>query len=104
MSPREPGGNKTANLQSGMTIKAAAELMNVSERQVYSARELIATGRQDLIGACERGEISLHAALKQAKPEKRNKPVNGFNALCAAWRKASGPERSRFREWLEVSQ
>ena len=36
----------------------------------YKAKELIATGREDLGGAVEAGKISLHRALRLAKPEK----------------------------------
>ena len=46
--------------EKGLTVREAAQLMNVSERAVYMARAIRATGRTGLIEACERGEMSLH--------------------------------------------
>ncbi len=65
----------TANLQAkGLTVKQAAQLMNVSERSVYYARKLARSGRQDLCGRVERGELRISAALKLAYPEEVKQP------------------------------
>lgn len=42
--------------------------MNVSERLVYMARRLLRSGRDDLVEAVDRGEMTVHAALKAALP------------------------------------
>lgn len=68
------GMTTTANLQTKLTVAQAAKVMNVSERSVYMVGELMATGRQDLLQAVERGDISILGALKLAKPDKYAKP------------------------------
>ena len=65
----------TANLQTGLTVKQAARLMNVSERNVYNARKLRRSGRDDLVARVECGELSINAALKLAYP-----PASGTQA------------------------
>ena len=96
-----PALEPTANLQSRMTIKQAAKLMNVSERGVYMAIELLGTDRDDLITAVKRGEIKLHAALVVAKPERYGKAKNGLSALTRAWRSATEGERVTFLRQVE---
>lgn len=49
-----------------VTIAEAAKLMNVSVRSVERGRQLMRTGRQDLVDRCKRGEMSVHAALIEA--------------------------------------
>ncbi len=84
----------TANLQSGnksrLTVKQAAILMNVSERTIYMARELKRTGREDLVTAVEQGKMSLHAALKLARPKRYAKSKYARSALMSAWAAAVG--------------
>jgi hypothetical protein len=76
-----------------MTARQAAQQMSVSERSVYTARRIIRSGRQDLIDACERGEMSLNAALKQIDgPPKQDR----YAALCRAWNAANADEQGRF--------
>lgn len=89
----------TANLQKGLTVKEAAKLMQVSERQVYYAQKLRRSGRADLIAAVQRGEITLHAALRQVYPPP---PKDGLKALLRAWQGASEEERTHFRTFLDV--
>jgi hypothetical protein len=63
----------TAHLQSPqrrLTVKQIAKLWNVSERMIYSALELIRTGREDICDEVIAGRLKMHAALKLAKPEK----------------------------------
>jgi hypothetical protein len=81
--------------------------MNVSERVVYMARELVRTGREDLILECEQGRMTVLGALKIAKPEKYRPKVtpvpNGTEvefALQAAWTRATNDERLAFLEWI----
>jgi hypothetical protein len=60
-----------ANLQSGLTVKQAARALNVSERMVYMARRIVRSGRQDLITACTRGELSVNAAVRIIDRDRR---------------------------------
>jgi hypothetical protein len=86
-----------ANLQPRMTAKDAARLMNVSERMVYMARELMATNRSDLVTKVEAGRMTMLGALKLAKPQKYGpKPGAGLKAIIVAWNKATEEERA----WL----
>jgi hypothetical protein len=76
-----------------LTIKAAAKLMNVSERSVYYAyARRIARERPDLIQACECGEMSLHAAIRIIDGPK---PVDRYANLVKAWNAASDDDRRR---------
>jgi hypothetical protein len=89
--------DRSANLHLyRMTIRQAAKSMNVSERSVKKAIELLKSGRSDLIAAVEAGSVSLHRALKLAKPEKYDKPRDGLKALVLAWHKANEVERHLF--------
>ena len=88
-----------ANLQKRPTIKEAAKLMQVSERQVYYARKLRRSGRADLIEAARRDEITLHAALRIAYPPP---PKDGLRALLRAWRTATEEERGAFLQLIEI--
>jgi hypothetical protein len=87
----------TANLQTGLTVKQAAQLMNVSERSVYLARKLARSGRADLCAAVERGELSMHAALQQIEPPRRK---DTLKPLLLAWNAATQSEREAFLEAL----
>lgn len=92
----------TANLQTVLTVKQAATVMNVSERAVYMARELRAC-RPDLGNKVMAGEMSLLAALKIAKPEKYAKRKDGPAVLLAAWNKATEGERAAFLDAIAPS-
>ena len=58
-----------------MTVKTTAKAMNVSERQVYLARRVLRSGRDDLIQAVERGEMTVAAALRVGWKARRCKNV-----------------------------
>jgi hypothetical protein len=79
-----------------MTVKQAAQLMNVSERQVYLAKELVATGREDLVDTIMAGRMSLPAALKIAKPAKYDRRRNRYHDLVKAWNACSEDQRAAF--------
>ena len=83
----------TANLQTGMTMKQAAEVMNVSERSVYSARRLLRSGRDDLRAAVERGDMSLNKALSIAYGKRR---ASRYERLMRAWNACDEAEQQRF--------
>ena len=88
--------NTAANLQSGFSVKTAAKLMNVSERAVYMARELLAVDRPDLHHEVSARNMSILGALKIAKPEKYGKKPNALGALLRAWEAATPDERDKF--------
>ncbi len=83
----------TANLQTGMTVKQAAQAMNVSERCVYNARRLIRTGRTNLVAAVQRGDTSLNKALVLAGEKQ---PASAYERLIRAWNACSEDEQGRF--------
>lgn len=63
----ENGGDRfteqSANLQSGSTSRAeAAELLNVSERTVNTAKKVEQRGAPELVDAVEQGQVSVSAA------------------------------------------
>ena len=86
----------TAKLQSRPTIKQIAIAAGVSERTLYMAIELIRTGREDLQMACLAGDMSLHAALKTAKPAKYSSEADRLAALRKAWLACSSDEAAAF--------
>ena len=83
----------TANLQAKVTVKEAAKSMNVSERSIYLARKLLRSGRQDLIDAVKKGEISTNKAISML--ENKPKPTN-YDRLVKAWNACSEGEKARF--------
>ena len=85
----------TANLHR-ITVRQAAQIMNVSERTVFMARELMACARPDLARAVENGRLSLHAALAAVKPSKYGKKPDRLTVLLKAWEAANKAEKSAF--------
>ncbi len=83
----------TANLQTEMTVKQAAKVMNVSERGIYNARRLIRTGRTDLIAAVDRGDMSVNKALVLAGEKQ---PASAYQRLIRAWNACSEDVQVRF--------
>jgi pyruvate/2-oxoglutarate dehydrogenase complex dihydrolipoamide acyltransferase (E2) component len=84
---------KRGRPHSGTSVRAAAALMNVSERQVHLAGELLRSGRADLIEATESGKTTLAAALRELRaarlPDRHEK-------LVLAWNRCDDEERGRF--------
>jgi len=76
--------------------------MNVSERTVYDARKLERTGRQDLVDACMRGEMSINAALIAAGARQRQSPT--WARLIAAWNAATSEERERLLQICSLDE
>lgn len=68
MSATEFRGNQhTANLQEAPTRAEAAELLNVSERSVNTAKKVEREGAPELIEAVEQGRVSVSAAADVAE-------------------------------------
>jgi len=86
----------TANLQTGLTVKQAARLMNVSERSVYNARKLRRSGRDDLVARVECGELSINAALKLAYPQQAEPKPDALALLMKVWCVVSPEDREAF--------
>lgn len=90
----------TANLHT--TVKQQAAAAGVSVRMIYLARQLIATGRDDLVEKVRAGGMTMNRALIEAgaKPP----PDNKSQALFAAWNLASDAERQAFIDWLSATR
>ena len=84
----------TANLQRKNAVREAAKLMKVSKRLVYYAGKLRRSGRQDLIEAVERGDMTLHKALKMLDAKETR--YDGLAGLMRAWKRATDEEESTF--------
>lgn len=71
-------------MSEGITVKRAAELMNVSPRMIYKARE-VRRLRPDLEPEIKAGRLSMHKAWLIARgkkpPTKREKFIRVWNAL-----------------------
>ena len=88
----------TANLH--ITVKQAAEMMNVSERMVYEAKRLYKTGRADLWEQVKAGTLTLHRALILAGVKSPSIKTQ-ICILKSAWVSATDAERRAFLDWLE---
>jgi len=55
------------------TVKETAELLGISERQLYKAcgSEILRWGRSDLMKKVQAGEMSIHAAWLEARGERK---------------------------------
>jgi hypothetical protein len=87
----------TANLQPRRSIRQLAAAAGVSERSMYTAIGIVRSGRQDIIAAVERGEMSLHKASKivSCTPDRTR-----LDRLVTAWRLASDHAREQFLDWV----
>jgi hypothetical protein len=83
--------SETANLQ--MTVRDAANLMNVSKRLVYRSRRVMRSGRLDLVDAFNRSDMTTHAALQIIDGPKP--PPDRYAALVRAWNAACEDDRRR---------
>lgn len=81
----------SANLQTRMTVKQLAKLMNVSERLYYMVQR-VRRLRPDLLPEVEAGRLRVHAALCIA--ENRPKPTS-WDRLVKAWNAATDEDRER---------
>ena len=100
---RDEVNDMSATLQPRMTVAQAARMMNVPERTVYLAGELMRTGRSDLVARVEVGGLKLLDALRIAKPEKYGNRRDRLREMKNTWRLALPEERDAFIEWLKSS-
>lgn len=72
--------------ESMVSVREAAQMMNVSERSVYQAKELQRC-RPDLAAQCKSGELTIREALRIANPVKYAKrdKVQQWLASYRAW-------------------
>ncbi|MPZ34881.1 MAG: hypothetical protein GEV13_28515 [Rhodospirillales bacterium] len=81
-----------------LTIRQAAELMNVSPRLIHNVRKVMRSQRRDLIEAVERGTMTVGEALRtldgSAEPPDR---VARFKAI---WRNCTPAERDAIAAWI----
>jgi hypothetical protein len=61
---------RSANWQTGEAAAAAAELLNVSTRNVYSAAKVREAGTPELVEAVERGKVAVSTAAEIARVER----------------------------------
>jgi hypothetical protein len=75
-----------------MTVRQEARERGVSERHLYMRRRLARSGRDDLLAAVQRGEMTVHKALQIAE----GKPLTAYEKLAAAWNTCTDEDRARF--------
>ncbi|MEX0319029.1 MAG: hypothetical protein AB3N21_13810 [Ruegeria sp.] len=92
--------DQPANLRPRVTVKQAAELMNVSERSVYLARAVNRL-RPDLATEIEAGRLSINEAHRIATG--KSKPTC-WDRLVKAWSAASPAEQKRFYSMLRQQE
>jgi hypothetical protein len=83
---------------SPISVRATADAMAISERLLNYARELQRSGREDLMAAVERGEMTVAGAVIElhgiALPDR-------YGKLVQAWNRCDEDERARFLTALE---
>ncbi|WP_395020189.1 hypothetical protein [Dongia sp.] len=97
----DQGTDRLLQICSGLAkrkrVAALAIHFKVSERLIWSSLELQRSGREDLIRAVERGQMTVHQALKQARSPRNARPSKpALPALRSAWGRASEAERAAF--------
>ena len=94
--PREK--NPHGRPHSALSVRAVADTMAISERLLSYARELQSSGREDLMAAVERGEMTVAGAVMElhgiALPDR-------YGKLVQAWNRCDEDERARFLTALE---
>jgi hypothetical protein len=83
----------------GLTIKQAAEVMNVSERMIYMARA-VQRSRPDLADKIAEGTMSMAEAYRLTT--KKPKPTS-YSRLVKAWNAASTQDQGRLLAELSLS-
>lgn len=91
------GKSHPANLQPSLTVKQAAELMNVSERTVYMALRVLRL-RPDLAAKMKAGSMSVNEAYRRTT--NRAMPTS-YDRLVTAWNAAGEHDRIRFIALLD---
>jgi len=79
------------------SIRAKAKTAGLSERSLYYAREIMRSGREDLVAATQHGEMTIGAAIRELRG---TAPPDRFNKLVSAWNRCSDDEQLRFLRLL----
>ena len=81
-----------------LNVRATAGAVAIAERLLYYALELQRSGREDLVAAVERGEMTVPGAVMKlhgiALPDR-------YGKLVQAWNRCDEDERARFLTALE---
>lgn len=81
-----------------LNVRATADAVAIAERLLYYALELQRSGREDLVAAVERGEMTVPGAVMKlhgiALPDR-------YGKLVQAWNHCDNDERARFIAELE---
>jgi len=116
---RRSGGDQTANLQfdipaepAPVSVAQAANLLNVSERSVNSARKVVERGADDLVAAVASGRVSVSAAADISdapKAEQAQIVARGEREILAAAKairaeKAAASREIRLDKIAEISR
>jgi hypothetical protein len=72
-----------------------------SERMIYYVKRVHRSGRQDLVDAVKRGEMTVHAAIRALDGPKQ---VNRYATLVKAWNAASGEDRRRLLTAVNLTE
>ena len=96
---KKPRENKPRGRpHSPLSVRAVADAMAISERLLSYAQELQRSGREDLMAAVERGEMTVAGAVMElhgiALPDR-------YGKLVQAWNHCDEDERARFLTALE---
>jgi hypothetical protein len=83
---------------SPFSVRAVADAMAISERLLSYARELQHSGREDLMAAVERGEMTVAGAVMELHGIT---PPDRYGKLVQAWNDCDEDERARFLTALE---
>jgi hypothetical protein len=82
---------------SGKSRRVIAAVNQVSERSLYYSQQIFRSGRGDLIGAVQRGEMTIAAAIRELTGARL---PDRYDKLVLAWNRCDDEERRRFLDEL----
>jgi ParB-like chromosome segregation protein Spo0J len=99
----------TSNEVSAITIKQAAEILNVGRASVERARFVLDSGNSELIDAVTRGHMTVSAAIKELQePGETDAELSMSERQCKRlqklWSKTEVGGRAMFLDAIEASQ
>lgn len=105
--------DQSANLHSGhLTAQEASELLNVSRRGMFSAKQVLAQGAPELVAAVERGEVAVSTAADVATlpvPQQREIVARGEREILEAAKqiraeRAEARREERLEKIVEIAR